>query len=139
MGVMIINSTLGRMFIPGSNIFDELASTLATLISSKTHDVSHPDFMFWKNADASSVPHKDFLDFVVQPFVATLLISKDLNIDEKEAEETRISSKQYGFKFNFNTDDGRMDDITMKNVMLGSKERVRLFCILFLLIELTFT
>lgn len=124
MGVMIINSTLGRMFDHGSGAFDELGSTLATLISLKPKEVSHPEFMFWKNADASSVSPKDFLGFVVQPFVATLLISQDLKVGEKEAEETRIASKQYGLKYNFNTDDGRMDDITMKNAMLSSKERV---------------
>jgi hypothetical protein len=126
MGVMIINSTLGRMFNLGSGALDELGSTLATLISSKTQDVSHPEFMFWNNADAFSVSLKDFLDFVVQPFVATLLISEDLKVDEKEAEKIRIASKQYGCMFNFDTDDGRMDDIAMKNVILGSKERVRL-------------
>jgi hypothetical protein len=125
MGVMIINSTLGRMFNHGSGPFDELGSTLVTLTSLKTKDVSHPEFMFWKSADASSVSPKDFLDFVVQPFVATLLISQDLKVGEKEAEETRIMSKQFGLKFNSNTDDGRMDDITMKNAMLGSKEKVR--------------
>jgi hypothetical protein len=123
MGVMIINSTLGQMFNHGSGALDELGSTFATLIPSKT-DVSHPEFMFWKGADASSVSLKDFLDFVVQPFVATLLISQDLKVGEKEAEETRISSKQYGLQFNFNTDDGRVDDITMKNTMLGFKEKV---------------
>ena len=131
MGVMIINSTLVRMFNQESGAFDELSSTLVTLISSKSHDVSHPEFMFWKNADASSVPFKDFINFVVQPFVATLLISKDLNIDEKKAEETRITSKQYGYKFNFNTDDGRMDDITMKNATLSSKEKVHLISFFF--------
>jgi hypothetical protein len=131
MGVMIINSTLGRMFNLGSGALDELGSTLATLISSKTQDVSHPEFMFWNNADAFSVSLKDFLDFVVQPFVATLLISQDLKVGEKEAEETRITSKQYGITFNSNTDDGRMDDITMKNMMLGRKENLKVHFILF--------
>ena len=124
MGVMIINSTLGRMFDYRSGAFDELGSTLVTLISLKSKDISHPESLFWKNTDASSVSPKDFLDFIVQPFVASLLISQDLKVGEKEAEETRIASKQYGLKYNFNTDDGRMDDITMKNAMIGSKERV---------------
>ena len=124
MGVMIINSSLAQMFSHGSGAFDELGSTLATLISLKTVDASHPEFIFWKSADASSVSPKDFLDFVVQPFVATLLISQDLNVGETEAEETRITSKQYGLKFNFNTDDGRIDDITMKSAMLAFKEKV---------------
>ena len=124
MGVMIINSTLDQMFNHGSDAFDELGSTLATLTSLKTKDVSHPEFMFWKGADASSVSCKDFLTFVVQPFVATLLISQDLNVGEREAEETRIQSKKYGLEYNFNTDDGRMDDITVKSAMLGLKDKV---------------
>ena len=124
MGVMIINSTLGRMFNQESGAFDDLGSTLATLTLLKTKDVSQPEFSFWKGADASSVSPKDFLDFVVQPFVATLLISQDLKVGEKEAEETRITSKQYGLKFNFNTEDGRMDDITMKNARLGFRDKV---------------
>jgi RTC4-like domain len=133
MGVMIINSTLGRMFNHGSGAFDELGSTLATLTSLKTTDVSEsdPEFMFWESVDASSVSPKDFLDYVVQPFVATLLISQDLKVGEKEAEETRITSKQYGITFNSNTDDGRMDDITMKNMMLGRKENLKVHFILF--------
>ena len=69
---------------------------------------------------------KDFLDFVVQPFVATLLINQDLKVGEREAEETRIQSKKYGLKYNFNTDDGRMDDITMQNAVLGFKFKVRI-------------
>lgn len=75
--------------------------------------------------DASWVSLKDFLDYVVLPFVATLLISQDLKVGEKETEETQIASKSYGFKFNCDADDGRMDDITMKNAMLGFKEKVR--------------
>jgi hypothetical protein len=126
MGVMVINSTLDQMFNHGSDAFDELGSTLATLTSSKTKDISHPEFIFWKGADASSVSRKDFLDFVVQPFVATLLISQDLKVGEREAEETRIQSKKYGLKYNFNTDDGRMDDITMQNAVLGFKFKVRI-------------
>ena len=124
MGVMIINSTLGQMFNHGSGAFDDLGSTLVTLTSLKTKDVSHPEFMFWKSVDASSISLKDFLDFVVQPFIATLLISQDLKVSKKDAEETRIMSKQYGFTFNFNTDDGQINDITMKNAMLGFKEKV---------------
>lgn len=48
---------------------------------------------------------KDFLDYVVLPFVATLLISQGLKVGEKEAEETRIARKSYGFKFNCDADD----------------------------------
>src|ERR1700678_226998 len=119
MGVMVINSTIGRMFNQVSGVIDELGSTLTTLSSLITQNVSHADFFIWESADASSVSPKDFLDFVVLPFVATLLISQDLKVGEKEAEDSRIKSKQYGLNFNFNTDDGRIDDITMKNAILG--------------------
>jgi hypothetical protein len=124
MGMMIINSTLGRMFNLGSAVYEDLGSTLVTLILSKTKDVLHPEFMFWKDTDALSVPPNDFLDYIVQPFVAKLLISQDLKVGEKEAEETRIRSKKYGLNFTYNTDDGRMDDITMMNARLGFKDKV---------------
>ena len=127
MGVMIINSTLARMYENVSSVSDDLASTLVTVISSKINDNSDSDITFWENADESSLSLKDFLDFVAQPFVANLLISKDLDVDEKVAEETRLQSKKYGLSFNFNTDDGRMDDITMKNASLGFKEKVIFF------------
>ena len=106
MGVMIINSTLARMYENVSSVSDDLASTLVTVISSKINDNSDSDITFWENADESSLSLKDFLDFVAQPFVANLLISKDLDVDEKVAEETRLQSKKYGLSFNFNTDDG---------------------------------
>ena len=127
MGVMIINSTLARMYENVSSVSDDLASTLVTVISSKINDNSDSDITFWENADESSLSLKDFLDFVAQPFVANLLTSKDLDVDEKVAEETRLQSKKYGLSFNFNTDDGRMDDITMKNASLGFKEKVIFF------------
>ena len=127
MGVMIINSTLAQMYENVSSVSDDLASTLVTVISSKINDNSDSDITFWENADESSLSLKDFLDFVAQPFVANLLISKDLDVDEKVAEETRLQSKKYGLSFNFNTDDGRMDDITMKNASLGFKEKVIFF------------
>jgi len=106
---------------------EDLGSTLKTLTSLKTNDKSHPDFTFWEGENASSVSLKDFLDFVVQPFVGMLLIGQDLKLDEKETEETCIISKKYGLKFNFETDDGRIDDITIKNVASGSKEKVRFY------------
>ena len=137
MGVMIINSTLSQMFNVNSGAFDELSSTLSMLISMKTQDISNPDFTFWKNADSSSVSPAAFLDFVVQPFVATLLIGQDLNMGERDAEEIRIASKEFGLKFNCNTDDGRMDDITMKCARSGFKEKVHFF-IIYKLDALTF-
>jgi hypothetical protein len=41
---------------------------------------------------------------------------EDLGITDAEAEETRIMSRRYGLKFNFETDDGLVDDITMENL-----------------------
>jgi len=56
-----------------------------------------------------------------------LLIGQDLKLGEKEAEEIHIISKKYGLKFNFETDDGQIDDIVIKNVASGSKEKVRFY------------
>jgi len=78
----------------------------------KTDDKSHPNFTFWEGANASLVSLKDFLDFVVQPFIAMLLIGQDLKLGEKEAEETRIISKKYGL-----TEDSASSSI-LKQVMV---------------------
>ena len=90
MGVMIINSAVSQMFDNRSSMSEDLGSTLETLMSLKTDNKLHPDFTFWEGVNVSSVSLKDFLDFVVQPFVAMLLIVQDLKLGEKEAEETLL-------------------------------------------------
>lgn len=118
MGVAIINSTLGLIFKDRSTATAELGSTLENLvIFRRGNEKSGDDQTFWKGAGASSITLNDFLDFVLQPFVAMLLIMEDLEITETEAEETRVLSRRYGLRFNFETDDGRVDEITLENAM----------------------
>lgn len=118
MGVAIINSTLGLIFKDRSMVAEDLCSTLEDLVIFRRENAkSHDDQAFWKGAGASSIALNDFMDFVVQPYVAILLIMEDLGITETEAEATRIMSRKYGLKFNFETDDGRVDEITMGNAM----------------------
>jgi uncharacterized integral membrane protein len=119
MGVAIINSTIDLIFSDRSAAAAKLESTLEGLIVFKIDNERAANLNFWKGANSLSIALTDFLVFVVQPLVATLLISEDLGISESEAEETRVASKKYGLKFNFETDDGRVDDITMDNAMLG--------------------
>ena len=118
MGITIINSTLSLMFKDRSTAAAELGSTLDSLVLFKLENAeSHDNQAFWKGANANSITLNDFLDFVVQPYVAILLIKEDLGITEMEAEATRIKSRRYGIKFNYQTDDGRVDEITMENVI----------------------
>ena len=121
MGVAVINSTLSLIFKDRSAAAEELWSTFDGLVIFKTDNAkSHNDQAFWEGAGGSSIALNDFLDFVVQPHVATLLIMEDLRMTEKEAEETRIISKKYGLKFNFEIDDGRVDEITMENARISA-------------------
>ena len=116
MGVAIINSTLNLIFKDRSMAAAELRSTLEDLVTFKSDNAkTDNDQAFWKGAGASSISLNDFLDFVVQPFVTILLIKEDLGITETDAEEIRIMSRRYGLKFNSETDDGRVDEITMEN------------------------
>jgi hypothetical protein len=124
MGVAIINSSLDLIFPDKSAAAAKLEKTLEGLIVYKTDNETGANLNFWKGANSLSIALPDFLVFVVQPLVATLLISDDLQISESEAEETRVASKKYGLKFNFETDDGRVDDITMENAMLFGKLKV---------------
>jgi len=115
MGVAIINYTLNLIFVDRLAAVEALSSTLNSLISFRTDNKTPDDLPFWKSTSASSITLNNFfLNFVIQPFVATLLISDDLGITKMEAEKTHVTSRKYGLKFNFETDDSRVDDITMK-------------------------
>jgi hypothetical protein len=124
MGVAIINSTLRRIFKDSSTAALTLRSTLDRFIIFKTDNAkTEDDQAFWKGADGFSIILNDFLDYVLQPHVANLLIMDDLKIMDTEAEETRCMSKKYGLKFNFETDDGRVDEITMANASANLTEK----------------
>ena len=114
MGVTIINSTLNLIFVDRLAAVEALSSMLNSLISFRTDNKTPDDLHFWKSTSTSSITLNNFLDFVIQPFVATLLISDDLRITKMEAEKTHVTSRKYGLKFNFETDDSQVDNITMK-------------------------
>lgn len=114
MGVAIINSTLGLLFKDRSRAAAKLKETLEGLAVFNNDNATSPeDRAFWKCADGSSIALNDFLDYVVQPYVANYLIMEDLEVSEMKADEIRTASRKYGLKFNFETDDGRVDNITM--------------------------
>jgi hypothetical protein len=121
MGVAIINSTLALIFKDRSTAALNLKTMFEDLVEFKiTNAKTENDRAFWKGADSSSLTLNDFLDFVVQPFVANLLIMKDLDVTETKAEEIRTTSRKYGLRYNFETDDGRVDKISM-DYMTSSK------------------
>jgi hypothetical protein len=118
MGVAVINSALGLIFKDRRMEAEKLRVTLETLVLFKASNAkSENDRAFWKGAGGTSINFNDFLDYVLQPFVAILLITEDLGLTESEAENTRSMSRRYGLKFNFETDDGRVDEITMGMAM----------------------
>jgi RTC4-like protein len=122
MGVAIINSTVGLLFKDRSKTASKLENTLQNLVLFITDNAKSPnDLVYWKGARGSSLSLNDFLDYIVQPYVAISLIMEDLKVTEIEAEETRITSRKYGLHFNFKTDDDRVDKITMDYVTSATK------------------
>lgn len=122
MGTSVILSTLDRIFKSIEDI-EEFESTLDTLIENVLEDDGR-DGAFWGGVATgmSCISFKDFLTYILTPHVAELLISQDLKITEDAAAKTRISSEEYGYVFFSETDDGRIDDITNKNIHAGMKE-----------------
>lgn len=75
---------------------------------------------FWEGVDpaftTSPIQLRDFLDYVLLPEIATLLIAEDLHVSKAEAYGIWVRSKAFGNAFNGNIDDGTIDDINNKNI-----------------------
>ena len=95
------------MFQDKSLATAQLQETLENLVVFKQDNAkSNDEIAFWKGAGASLIKLNDFLDYVIQPSVAILLIREDLRITITDAENIHTTSRRYGLKFNFETDDG---------------------------------
>lgn len=76
--------------------------------------------LFWEGVDSdfstSPIGLREFIDYILLPEMATLLISEDLHVSKTEAYGIWSRSKDYGNAFNGNIDDGTIDDINNKNI-----------------------
>lgn len=120
MGESVILSTLNRLFSDTSSATNDLASTLNSIYENEMNDAEGGDLpeRFWEGSRDNPCPMslRDFLVYLLVPETAVLLIAKDLNVTSAQANRIRLESKEYGNAFFSETDDGRIDDITNKNI-----------------------
>ena len=73
---------------------------------------------FWEGTRVNPCPImlRDFLIYIVVPETAVLLIAKELSVTRAHANNIQLESKEYSKAFYSETDDGRIDDITITNI-----------------------
>jgi len=122
MGVSVIVSTLQQMFSNNPDSQEELDSTLDCLITTVLQDENR-EGKLWDDAAPGmcSMPFKYFIDYVLLPHAAMILIQADLGVNEVDAAKAYRSSQEYGNTFFDDVDDQMIDDIAQKNFMGSSK------------------
>jgi RTC4-like domain len=133
-GEFIILATLDRIFKDTISTSLHLTMTLKDVFQNETVD-SEPGesyHCFWEGVDSefttSPIRFRDFVDYILLPEAATLLIAQDLDVSKAEAYGIWARSKDYGNAFHGNVDDGTIDDINIKNI----KDQVVFYhCLLF--------
>lgn len=119
MGEFIIRSTLTLIFNDDDDDFDaQLLSTLQFILKSATRQ------------DAQTMPPMafiDFVDFILVPHTAALLIAEDMEDEPEGARETWRLSKAYGLAINGNMEDDVLDELHRENLAnqsLGTSVRL---------------
>ena len=119
MGEFIIRSTLTLIFNDDDDDFDaQLLSTLQFILKSATRQ------------DAQTMPPMafiDFVDFILVPHTAALLIAEDMEDEPEGARETWRLSKAYGLAINGNMEDDILDELHRENLAnqsLGTSVRL---------------
>jgi len=105
MGEYIIRSTLMLIF---DNDDDECDSLLLSTLR-----------FIAPGEDAQTMPPMafiDFVDFILVPHTATLLIAEDMEDEPEGARETWRFSKAYGLAINANIEDDVLDDLHRENL-----------------------
>jgi hypothetical protein len=111
MGEYLIRSTLMAIFHDDDECDSQLLSTLQFILKS-----AH-------GQDAQSMPPMafiDFVDFILVPHTATLLIAEDMEDDPEGARKTWHFSKSYGLAINGNIEDDILDDLHHENIVKQS-------------------
>ena len=108
MGEFIIRSTLTLIFDNDDDEFDaQLLSTLQFILKSVTQQ------------DAQTMPPMafiNFIDFILVPHRAALLIAEDMEDEPEGARETWCLSKVYGLAINGNMEDDVLDELHLENL-----------------------
>ena len=119
MGEFIIQSTLTLIFNDDDDDFDaQLLSTLQFILKLATQQ------------DAQTMPPMafiDFVDFILVPHTAALLIAEDMEDEPEGARETWHLSKAYGLAINGNMEDDVLDELHRENLAnqsLGTSVRL---------------
>jgi hypothetical protein len=107
MGEFLIRSMLMTIFDNDDKCDSQLVSTLQFILKTAP------------GQDAQTMPAMafiDFVDFILVPHTATLLIAQDMEDDHEGARETWSFSMSYGLAINSNADDDVLEDLHRKNI-----------------------
>jgi hypothetical protein len=73
---------------------------------------------FWDSANGLSISLTNFIEFVVTPHIANLLIQNDLQITEDNANGHRLRSKDIGDAFQYSHENDDEDEVGVENLCL---------------------
>ena len=107
MGEYLIRSTLMVIFNDDDECDSQLLSMLHFILETPPRQ------------DVQCMPPMafiDFVDFILVPHTATLLIAKDMEVEIEEAHKTWCFSKSYGLTINGNIEDDILNDLHRKNM-----------------------
>jgi hypothetical protein len=74
---------------------------------------------FWDSANGRSISLTNFIEFVVTPHIANLLIEEDLLVSEDCANSHRLRSKDVGHAFQHGNDNDEVTNDFLCNVFDG--------------------
>jgi RTC4-like domain len=118
-GEFLINSTIVRVLSTEEEALGfDLCSTLVEIVTSKPKKFDSYD------PSCDLIELKDFISFILTPFVAALLIAEDRDLDLTEADDVRDASNDFGDLMQPEDDaDSTIDDLHRANIraMKGSE------------------
>ena len=93
-------------------IFENLQTALADVVENhQDTTIAFPGF--WKSTNSRLVSLTSFIEYVVTPHIANLLIQEDLQISESAADAHRLRSKDVGDAFQCsNENDEELDVVS---------------------------
>ncbi|KAJ6529437.1 hypothetical protein DFH09DRAFT_1412174 [Mycena vulgaris] len=110
-GELLINSTIIRMLaLKEDDPGDKLYETLVTIVK------ENPDVFDKYDEDSALICIKDFVSFILTPFVVTLLISEDKGLSYEDATSERNASNVFGELMQPDDDDPVIEDLHRANI-----------------------
>ncbi|KAJ7696338.1 hypothetical protein B0H16DRAFT_1903823 [Mycena metata] len=122
-GEFIINSTIYRMLSTEDEQLEiQLCTTLSEIIEKDCNQFDEYD------PTSNLLSIKDFVSFILTPYVASLLISEDRDIDLEEAMKVLTDSNDFGVLMQpDNDDDSETDELHRKNILTMKRGKNHFF------------